>query len=141
MSLASLPALNAVLNATSAVLLLLGFLSIRGKRITAHVICMLAACAVSVLFLASYLVYHLRVGSVRFAGTGWIRPVYFTILITHTLLAVAIVPMVLRTLWLASRRRFPDHVAIARWTLPLWFYVSVTGVLVYWMLYRSPWAA
>jgi len=138
MNLASLPAVNAALNATSAVLLLLGFLSIRGKRVAAHVICMCAACAVSALFLASYLVYHARVGSVRFTGAGWIRPVYFTLLITHTLLAVAVVPMAVRTLWLASRQRFADHAAFARWTLPVWLYVSVTGVVVYWMLYQMP---
>lgn len=90
----------------------------------------------SVVFLVSYLVYHVQVGSVHFGGTGWTRPVYFTILISHTILAVVIVPLVLRTLILAGRKRFVEHQAIARWTLPIWLYVSVTGVAVYWMLYR-----
>ena len=138
MTLTALPTLNAVLNATSAVLLVAGFLLIRAKRIAAHMVFMLAAFGVSVLFLASYLTYHAQVGTVRFAGTGWIRPVYFSILISHTILAVVIVPLVLRTLFLAGRRRFAEHVAMARWTLPLWLYVSVTGVVVYWMLYRLP---
>jgi len=138
--LSTLPALNATLNATSACLLLAGYLCIRSKRVTAHAGLMVAACAVSALFLASYLVYHVQVGSVRFPGTGWIRPVYFAILISHTILAIAIVPLILRTLALAAHRRFTEHVALARWTLPLWLYVSVTGVAVYWMLYHSPWA-
>jgi putative membrane protein len=141
MDVAWLPAINAALNATSAVLLAAGFLFIRGKRVPLHAGCMVAALAVSALFLASYLVYHARVGSVRFTGAGWIRPVYFAILVSHSILAVAVVPMALRTLWLASRNRMADHVALARRTLPIWLYVSVTGVVVYWMLYRSPWAA
>jgi len=136
MSLAGLPALNATLNAASAVLLVAGFTCIRAGKIAAHTACMLAACLVSALFLTSYLIYHAHVGSVRFGGTGWIRPVYFTVLISHTALAIAIVPLILRTLWLAGRRRFAEHKALARWTLPLWLYVSVTGVLVYWMLYH-----
>ena len=138
MSLSDLPALNATLNATSALLLLAGYRSIRIGRIGAHTGFMLAACGVSGLFLTSYLLYHAQVGSVRFGGTGWIRPAYFAILISHTVLAIAIVPLVLRILFLAARKRFAEHVAIARWALPLWFYVSVTGVLVYWMLYRMP---
>jgi uncharacterized membrane protein YozB (DUF420 family) len=135
----NLPAINATLNAASACLLVAGFVAIRSKRVGLHTLLMLGAMAVSTLFLVSYLIYHARVGSVPFPGTGWIRPVYFTLLISHTVLAVVIVPLALRTLWLAMRRRFDRHVAIARWTLPLWLYVSVTGVLVYWMLYRSPW--
>ena len=97
---------------------------------------MAAACAVSLVFLVSYLLYHARVGSVRFTGTGWTRPVYFTILISHTVLAVVIVPLVLRTVLLAWRERFAAHRGLARWTLPLWLYVSVTGVAVYGMLYH-----
>ena len=138
MSVTVLPTLNAILNATSAVLLVAGFLCIRAGKIMAHSMAMLAACAVSALFLASYLYYHAQVGSVRFAGTGWIRPVYFTILLSHTVLAVAIVPLAARTLFLAGRKQFDRHAALARWTLPLWLYVSVTGVVVYWMLYRGP---
>jgi len=132
----SWPALNAALNATSAVLLLVGFACIRAKRLAVHAGCMIGAFLVSLAFLVSYLTYHAHVGSVRFQGTGWIRPVYFTILLTHTALAIVIVPLILRTLWLALRRRWRAHRAIAQWTLPLWLYVSVTGVVVYWMLYR-----
>ena len=136
MALSWWPALNAVLNATSAVLLVSGLWCIRAGRMLAHACCMLIACAVSAAFLVSYLFYHAQVGSVRFLGTCWIRPVYFTVLISHTTLALVIVPMILRTLHLAVRRRFDQHVALARWTLPLWLYVSVTGVVVYWMLYH-----
>lgn len=132
----SLPTLNAVLNATSAVLLLAGFACIRAKQLAAHAACMVGAFIVSLAFLISYVTYHVQVGSVRFPGTGWIRPVYFAILLTHTILAIVIVPLVIRTLWLAFRRRFLAHRAIARWTFPLWLYVSVSGVVVYWMLYR-----
>ena len=135
MTLAQLPTLNAALNAMSAALLILGFLCIRAKKITAHLGCMISAFVTSTLFLTSYLIYHAQVGSVRFRGTGWTRPVYFSILLSHTVLAAVIVPMVLRTIFLASRKRFGEHRAIARWTLPLWLYVSVTGVVVYWMLY------
>ena len=141
MSLTALPALNATLNATSAILLLAGFLFIRAGKVGPHVLLMLAAFLVSTVFLVSYITYHLQVGSVRFLGTGWVRPAYFALLITHTVLAVVIVPLVLRTLVLAGRRRFAEHRAIARWTLPLWLYVSVSGVVVYWMLYHSPWSA
>ena len=132
----SLPSVNAALNATSAVLLAFGYFFIRSGRIQAHRRCMLAALTTSALFLTSYLVYHYHVGSVPFSGRGWIRGVYFTILITHTILAVVIVPLVLVTVVRALKANFPRHRAIARWTLPLWFYVSVTGVIVYWMLYR-----
>ena len=132
------PAFNATLNATSAILLMTGYLCIRAKRITAHACCMVGACAVSLLFFVSYIAYHAQVGSVRFQGTGGARPVYFTILLTHTMLAVVIVPLVIRTLLLAARRRFAEHRAFARWTLPLWLYVSITGVVVYLMLYHAP---
>ena len=136
MTVRDLPALNAILNGTSAVLLLLGYLAIRrGDRAT-HRRFMLAALATSGLFLVSYVAYHLQVGSVRFTGQGIVRTVYFTILLTHTVLAVAIVPLVLVTLTRALRERFPQHRRIARITLPLWAYVSVTGVVIYWMLYR-----
>jgi len=136
MSLAVWPSLNAALNATSAVLLLAGFLSIRTKQIGLHVLCMLSALGVSTLFFISYLAYHAHVGSVHFLGTGWVRPLYFTVLISHTFLALVIVPLALRTLFLAIRKRFPEHVALARWTFPLWLYVSVSGVVVYGMLYH-----
>lgn len=130
------PAVNACLNASSAVLLLLGYINIRAKRVTSHLVCMIAACAVSIAFLISYLCYHAQVGATTFPGQGWVRPVYFAILISHTVLAVVIVPMIIRTLRLAATNRVPQHRRLARVTLPLWFYVSVTGVLVYWMLYR-----
>ena len=138
MSVAILPTVNAVLNATSAVLVIAGLVCIRAGKTAAHTACMLSACLVSALFLVSYLVYHAQVGSVRFGGTGWVRPVYFAVLISHTILAVVIVPLVLRTLWLAGRRRFTAHKAFGRWTAPVWLYVSVTGVVVYWMLYHGP---
>ena len=131
-----LPAVNATLNATSALCLLSGYGFIRRKRIGAHRVCMLAACAVSTLFLVSYLTYHAHVGSVHFHGQGWIRPVYFAILISHTVLAIVIVPLVIRTLSLALAQRFAQHQRLARLTLPLWLYVSVTGVIVYLMLYQ-----
>lgn len=136
MGISDLPALNATLNAASAVLLLLAYRAIRGHRIEPHRKLMLAAAATSAVFLTSYLVYHAHVGSVRFTGQGPVRAVYFTILITHTILAVAIVPMVLRTLYLGLRRRDEPHRRLARWTFPLWLYVSVTGVVIYAMLYR-----
>jgi len=133
-----LPHINATLNATSAVLLLLGIWCIIKKRIGLHIFFVLSAVCISVLFLISYLYYHYHVGSVKFTQTGWIRPVYFSILISHTILAVVIVPLVIRTVWLAGSKRFDSHKAIARLTFPLWLYVSVTGVVVYWMLYRLP---
>jgi len=136
MTASDLPTLNASLNATSAVLLATGYYFIRTGRRERHKACMIAALVVSALFLASYVVYHVQVGSVPFKGVGVIRTVYFTILITHVLLAIAIVPLVLITVSRALSARFDRHRAIARWTLPLWFYVSVTGVVVYLMLYR-----
>ncbi len=134
--LSLLPTLNATLNGVSALLLTGGFLFIRRKNVTAHRACMLSACATSALFLVSYLVYHYHVGSVRFAGQGWVRPVYFAVLLSHTVLAAAILPLALVTLARALRGRFDRHARIARWTLPIWLYVSVTGVIVYVMLYH-----
>ncbi len=134
--LSALPTLNAALNGASACLLSLGFLCIRRKRVAAHRACMLSAFATSTIFLVSYLTYHYHVGSVPFRGQGWVRPAYFAILISHTVLAVATVPLALITLVRALRSRFDRHARIARWTLPVWLYVSVTGVLVYWMLYH-----
>lgn len=130
-----LPAVNAALNASGAVLLILGYLLIRARRVTAHKICMGSAFAVSTLFLICYLVYHYHAGSVPYRGTGWIRPVYFAILISHIILAAAILPLALLTLYRALRDQLDRHVRIARWTLPIWLYVSVTGVVIYWMLY------
>jgi len=131
-----LPALNASLNATSAVLLVTGFAFIRRRNVAAHRACMLAAFATSSLFLVSYLVYHASAGSVRFGGTGWIRPVYFTLLISHILLSAVVLPLALTTIWRAWTDDLVRHRRIARWTLPIWLYVSVTGVLVYLMLYH-----
>lgn len=130
------PKINAVLNGTSAVLLVIGRGYIKRGRMAAHRAVMLTALASSTLFLSSYLYYHWHVGSVHFQGQGFWRPVYFTILISHTLLAITIVPMVIITLSRALRERFDRHRAIARWTYPLWLYVSVTGVVVYFMLYQ-----
>jgi len=135
MSVGSLPAVNAALNGTCTVLLLLGFLFIKRRKITPHRLCMIAAFCCSSVFLALYLYFHAHAGVIRFSGQGWIRPVYFTILISHTTLAVVIVPLVLLTLSRALRERFDRHKAVARWTLPLWLYVSITGVIVYWLLY------
>jgi uncharacterized membrane protein YozB (DUF420 family) len=136
LSVTDLPAVNAALNSTCAVLLVIGWLLIRRGRIAQHRAVMIAAVATSCLFLISYLVYHAQVGSVRFTGQGAIRVVYFTILLTHTVLAAAIVPLVLVTLSRGLKRNDDRHRAIARWTMPLWLYVSVTGVIVYLMLYR-----
>jgi uncharacterized membrane protein YozB (DUF420 family) len=131
-----LPHLNAILNTTSALLLLAGFRFIRLGRIQAHRNCQITAVVTSTLFLISYLTYHYYHGATRFAGQGLVRPVYFTILITHTILAVIIVPLIIVTLYRAARGDFIRHRRIARWTLPLWLYVSVTGVIVYLMLYQ-----
>lgn len=135
-SISELPALNATLNGISAVFLASGFVAILNRKILLHKICMISAFLTSTIFLISYLTYHAKVGSVRFNHFGWIRPVYFSVLLTHTVLAALIVPLVLVTLSRALRGKFEKHKKIARWTLPLWFYVSVTGVLIYWMLYR-----
>ena len=131
-----LATVNAALNATAAILIGTGFYFIKQKNIQAHKVCMIAAMVVSALFLTSYLIYHYNVGSVRFTKQGWIRNVYFPLLITHTVLAAVVLPMVLRTVYLATKRRFGNHVRIARWTFPMWMYVSVTGVIVYLMLYK-----
>jgi uncharacterized membrane protein YozB (DUF420 family) len=130
------PTINATLNGTSAVLLLIGRGLIARRRVAAHRAIMITALVSSTLFLISYLYYHAHVGSVHFQGEGWSRPVYYTILFTHTVLAAAIVPMVIITLNRALRERFDRHRAIARWTYPLWLYVSITGVVIYVMLYH-----
>jgi len=133
--LSALPRINASLNASSAAFLIAGYSFIRRGKIIAHRICMITAFVCSAAFLVFYLYFHLRAGIIRFGGQGWIRPVYFTLLTSHTILAVVIVPLVLITLTRALRERFDRHRAIARWTLPLWLYVSVTGVIIYWLLY------
>ena len=133
---AALPALNALLNGASAVLLASGWLAIRRRRIALHRACMLGAFSVSVLFLISYVVYHALAGSRPFPGQGWIRPVYFAVLLTHIVLAAAMVPFVLTTLYRALAADFLRHARLARLTLPVWLYVSVTGVIVYLILYR-----
>jgi uncharacterized membrane protein YozB (DUF420 family) len=134
-NLLSLPAVNAALNGACTILLLVGFIFIQKRKIGLHRFFMITAFCCSVLFLVLYLYFHAHAGVIRFSGQGWIRPVYFTILISHTTLAMVIVPLVLITLSRALRSRFDTHRAIARWTLPLWLYVSVTGVIVYWLLY------
>ena len=133
-----LPHLNAILNSTSALLLLAGFRFIRLGRIQAHRNCQVSAVLTSTLFLISYLTYHYYHGATKFLGQGLVRPLYFTILISHTILAVVIVPLIIITLYRAARGDFIRHRRIARWTLPLWLYVSVTGVIVYVMLYHLP---
>jgi uncharacterized membrane protein YozB (DUF420 family) len=133
--LSDLPALNATLNATSAVLLMSGYAFIRRGHMRRHRAAMISACIVSVLFLTSYVIYHANIGSKPFTGRGPIRLVYYTILLTHVLLAVAVPPLAIITLSRGLRSRFDRHVAIARWTFPIWMYVSVTGVIVYLMLY------
>jgi protein SCO1/2/putative membrane protein len=136
-----LPAMNAVLNGTCTVLLIAGYLAIRRRKETLHKVCMLLALAVSIVFLASYLYYHFVVLDGKptgFQGQGWIRPVYFAVLLSHTLLAMVVAPLALYTVFVGLRDRRPRHVKVGRWTLPLWLYVSVTGVIVYWMLYHLP---
>jgi uncharacterized membrane protein YozB (DUF420 family) len=134
--LISQAALNAILNGTSAILLTAGYAAIRAGKTAVHKMLMVSAFCVSMAFLISYLIYHYRVGHVVFQGQGWIRPVYFSILISHTIFAIVIVPMIIVTLRRAWMERFDKHRVIARWTLPLWLYVSVTGVIVYLMLYQ-----
>ena len=133
-SLTDLPQLNAVLNSIAAVFLVAGFVFIRRKNITAHMRMMWSAFTVSALFLISYLIFHYHAGSVGFDGTGWIRPVYFFILITHIILAIVNLPMILLTMYRAVRKDFMRHRKIAKWTWPVWMYVSVTGVVVYLMM-------
>ena len=130
------PALNATLNGTSAVLLVTGRALIARNRIAAHRTCMIAAVTASALFLGCYLFFHYEAGNVRFLGQGWSRPVYFSILISHTLLAIVNVPLIIITLTRGLGGRYAQHRAIARWTFPLWLYVCVTGVIVYFMLYQ-----
>ncbi len=132
---ADLPKLNALLNASAAVLLLAGYAAIRSRRQAWHRAAMIAALACSALFLASYLTYHFQVGSRRYPGEGGWRTLYFAILVSHTVLAAALIPLVPLTVVRALRGRFPRHRALARWTLPVWLYVSVTGVVIYGMLY------
>jgi uncharacterized membrane protein YozB (DUF420 family) len=131
-----IPSLNAILNGTAALLLVWGYTLIRRRRVQAHRRVMIAAFVVSVLFLISYIAYHAQVGTVRFQKTGAIRTGYLALLFTHTVLAAAVPPLAIVTLSRALRQRFDRHRKIARWTLPIWLYVSVTGVVVYWMLYR-----
>jgi putative membrane protein len=131
-----LATVNAALNATAAVLIGSGFYFIKQKNIAAHKACMIAAMVVSAVFLASYLFYHYNVGHVEFTKQGWIRGVYLPLLLTHTVLAAVVLPMILRTVFLAFKGRFAKHVGIARWTFPVWMYVSITGVIVYLMLYH-----
>jgi len=135
-SVSSLPVVNASLNALATILLLCGYVAIRRRKIQVHRALMLSAFVTSVLFLISYVIYHAHVGSRPFPGHGPIRTVYFTILVSHIVLAAVIPPLAAVTLWQALRSRFERHVRIARWTLPLWLYVSVTGIVVYWMLYQ-----
>lgn len=134
-----LPSVNASLNAVAAILLVTAYVLIRRRRLAAHRNVMIAALVCSVLFLTSYLIYHAQVGSKPFPGTGAARTVYLAILLTHTVLAAAVPFLAVVTVWRAGRRRFAQHKRIARWTLPIWLYVSVTGVVVYWMLYRMTW--
>jgi uncharacterized membrane protein YozB (DUF420 family) len=138
-SVHDLPAVNATLNAVAGVLLLVGFMLIRSRHVALHRRFMLAAFAASALFLLSYVTYHWQVGSVRFTRSGFVRPLYFGILITHVVLAAAVLPLAIVTLTRGLNGRFPAHRAIARWTLPIWLYVSVTGVLVYVLLYQPTW--
>ncbi len=137
MDFTDLPALNASLNSLAAVFLALGYVFIRRGEVQRHRACMLCASGVSLAFLTSYLVYHWQVGSVPFAGHGWVRPVYFSILLSHVLLAMAVLPLAATTLLRAWRGDYGRHRAIARWTWPVWMYVSVTGVVIYGMLYHG----
>ncbi len=134
-----LPSVNAALNFTTTILLVLGYILIRRRAIPAHKVCMIAASITSTLFLACYLFYHFYHGRTSFPGTGFARPIYFTILISHTILAVVQLPLIFMTLFRAFRGQFEKHRAIARVTLPIWLYVSVTGVVIYWLLYQVSW--
>jgi len=139
MSVTDLPAVNATLNAISGILLLIAYAHIRARRIQQHRRFMIAAFATSSLFLVCYLVYHAQVGSVPFTRQGFVRPLYFTILITHVTLAATVVPLAIVTLSRGLKAKYPQHRRIARWTFPVWMYVSVTGVLVYVLLYQPGW--
>ena len=136
MTLSDLPAVNAALNTLSTIFLTCGYVFIRRQRQVAHRNCMIGAVLSSALFLACYLIYHYNAGRTVFRDPAWFRPIYLTILITHTILAVVIVPMVLTTLYRAARRQFDRHKKIARWTWPIWMYVSITGVIIYFLLYH-----
>lgn len=136
MTVQDLPAVNAALNSLTTVLLLTGFVMIKRGNMALHRASMLSALAVATLFLASYITYHAQVGSKPFPGGGWLRPVYFSILISHTILAAAVVPLALVTATRGLRSKFDKHKRLARWTLPIWLYVSVTGVVIYVLLYR-----
>jgi putative membrane protein len=138
-TLHDLPAVNASLNALSTVFLVCGYVLIRSRQIARHRACMLAALATSALFLVCYVVYHAQVGSVRFTRSGFVRPLYFTILITHVTLAVTVLPLALVTAARGLKADYVRHVKVARWTFPIWLYVSVTGVLVYVLLYQPTW--
>jgi len=133
------PAINASLNATTAVLLVTGYVCIRARRMAWHRACMIAAFTTSIAFLGCYLWYHAHIGSKHFPGQGWVRPVYFTILLTHTVLAASVPFLAVVTLRRGLKGIHPAHERLARWTLPIWLYVSVTGVVVYWMLYQIRW--
>ena len=135
-NVSALPTVNALLNATSAVLLIAGYVFIRRRRVAAHRACMLGAFAVSVLFLICYVVYHAHAGSRPFTGQGWIRPVYFVLLVSHIVLAAAIVPLALTTIYRGLSAQLDRHKRLACRTLPIWLYVSITGVIVYLLLYR-----
>lgn len=136
MSLTLFPAVNASLNGLSGVFLLLGYYYIRQRNIATHRRFMLAACITSTIFLASYLTYHALAGSTRFTGTGPIRTVYFSLLLSHTILAVVVLPLAIMSVWNGLKNRVEQHRRVARWTFPIWMYVSVTGVLVYFFLYQ-----
>ena len=139
MTVHDLPAVNATLNAISGILLSAGYLLIRARRVQQHRRCMIAAFTSSALFLVCYVVYHAQVGSVRFTRQGFVRPLYFSILVTHVTLAATVLPLSILTLSRGLQARYAKHRAIARWTLPIWLYVSVTGVLVYVLLYQPTW--
>ena len=136
MTLSDLPAVNAALNTLSTIFLTCGYVFIRRQRQVAHRNCMIGAVFSSALFLTCYLIYHYNAGRTVFRDPAWFRPIYLTILLTHTILAVVIVPMVLTTLYRAARRQFDRHKKIARWTWPIWMYVSITGVIIYFLLYH-----
>jgi uncharacterized membrane protein YozB (DUF420 family) len=139
MTIHDFPAINASLNATSSVFLVTGYVLIRARRIAQHRACMLAALTASALFLVCYVIYHAQVGSVRFTRQGFVRPVYFTILITHVTLAATVLPLAIVTASRGLRGDYVRHRRIARWTFPIWLYVSITGVLVYVLLYQPTW--
>jgi len=132
----TLATMNACANGTATILLVSGWIAVRRRLVRAHRLCMLGALAASTLFLVGYVVHHARVGSVPFAGPDALRPIYFAVLVPHVLLSAVVLPLALTTVWWAWRGRFASHRRIARWTLPLWLYVSASGVAVYWMLYR-----